>query len=78
MIGAATLLLDQSQQNVTINQGLGTTQMGGTIFAQTLQQVVTDLLSRNQNIPPTLTRSGGTQFIFMVRHDLALSPYYRR
>jgi type IV secretory pathway VirB10-like protein len=78
VIGAATLLLDQSQQNVTINQGLGTTQMGGTIFAQTLQQVVTDLLSRNQNIPPTLTRSGGTQFIFMVRHDLALSPYYRR
>ncbi|WP_145962417.1 TrbI/VirB10 family protein [Paraburkholderia fungorum] len=77
VVGAATLLLDKSQTTVTLGQGLGTTQMGGTIFAQTLQQVVSDLLSRNQNIPPTITRSGGTQFIFLVRHDLALTPYYR-
>ncbi|MBR8291087.1 TrbI/VirB10 family protein [Burkholderia cenocepacia] len=78
VIGAATLLLDRTQQNVTVSQGLGTTQMGGTIFAQTLQQVLTDLLSRNKDIPPTITRSGGTQFTFLVRRDLALSPYFRR
>ncbi|VVE14026.1 MULTISPECIES: TrbI/VirB10 family protein [Pandoraea] len=78
VIGAATLLLNTTQQNVTVNQGLGTSQMGGTIFAQTLQQVVTNLLSRNKDIPPTITRSGGTQFTFLVRHDLALTPYYRR
>ncbi|WP_321935259.1 TrbI/VirB10 family protein [Paraburkholderia sp. J8-2] len=75
VIGAATLLLDKTQQTITVNQGLGTTQMGGTIFAQTLQQVVSNLLARNQNIPPTITRDGGTQFIFMLRHDLALTPY---
>lgn len=75
VIGAATLLLDKTQQSITVNQGLGTTQMGGTIFAQTLQQVVSQLLARNQNIPPTITREGGTQFIFMLRHDLALTPY---
>jgi type IV secretion system protein VirB10 len=78
VVGAATLLLDKSQQNVTVNQGLGTTQLGGTIFAQTLQQVVAGLLSRNKDIPPTLTRSGGTEFIFMVRNDLALTQYYGR
>lgn len=78
VVGAATLLLDKTQQNITLSSGLGTTQMGGTIFAQTLQQVVTNLLARNQNIPPTITRTGGTQFIFLVRHDLALTPYYRR
>lgn len=78
VVGAATLLLDKSQQNVTVNQGLGTSQLGGTIFAQTLQQVVATLLNRNKDIPPTLTRSGGTEFIFMVRNDLALTQYYRR
>ncbi|KAF7963345.1 hypothetical protein AWV80_10475 [Cupriavidus sp. UYMU48A] len=78
VVGAATLLLDKSQQNVTVNQGLGTTQLGGTIFAQTLQQVVAGLLSRNKDIPPTLSRSGGTEFIFMVRNDLALTQYYGR
>lgn len=78
VVGAATLLLDKSQQNVTVSQGLGTTQLGGTIFAQTLQQVVAGLLSRNKNIPPTLTRTGGTEFIFMVRNDLALTQYYGR
>lgn len=77
IIGAATLLLDKSQQTVTVDQGLGTTQMGGTIFAQTLQQVVTNLLARNQNIPPTITRDGGTEFIFMVRRDMSLTPYQR-
>lgn len=78
VVGAATLLLDKSQQNVTVNQGLGTTQLGGTIFAQTLQQVVAGLLSRNKDIPPTLSRSGGTEFIFMVRNDLALTQYNGR
>ena len=78
VVGAATLLLDKSQQTVTVNQGLGTSQLGGTIFAQTLQQVVSNLLSRNKDIPPTLSRSGGTEFIFMVRNDLALKQYYRR
>ncbi|MGF6604514.1 type IV secretory pathway VirB10-like protein [Paraburkholderia sp. GAS448] len=78
VIGAATLLLDTAQQTITVNQGLGTTQQGGTIFAQTLQQVVSNLLSKNKDIPPTITRSGGTQFTFLVRHDLALTPYYRR
>ncbi|MBP0633131.1 MULTISPECIES: TrbI/VirB10 family protein [unclassified Cupriavidus] len=78
VVGAATLLLDKSQQTVTVNQGLGTSQLGGTIFAQTLQQVVSTLLNRNKDIPPTLSRSGGTEFIFMVRNDLALTQYYRR
>jgi len=77
MIGAATLLLNKSQTSTTVSQGIGTTQMGGTIFAQTLQQVLSDLLSRNREIPPTITRDEGTEFIFMVRRDLSLAPYQR-
>ncbi|MFP3637936.1 TrbI/VirB10 family protein [Paraburkholderia sp. SIMBA_054] len=77
VIGAATLLLDKSQTTTTVSQGLGTTQMGGTIFAQTLQDVLNTLLSRNKDIPPTISRDAGTEFIFMVRHDMSLTPYHR-
>ncbi|MGF6440598.1 TrbI/VirB10 family protein [Paraburkholderia youngii] len=77
VIGAATLLLDKEQQQTTVSQGLGTTQMGGTIFAQTLQQVMNQLLEKNKDIPPTITRDAGTEFIFMVRRDMSLTPYHR-
>nr|WP_241023843.1 TrbI/VirB10 family protein [Burkholderia sp. Ac-20365] len=77
VIGAATLLLDKSQTTTTVSQGLGTTQMGGTIFAQTLQDVLNTLLSRNKDIPPTISRDAGTEFIFIVRRDMSLTPYHR-
>ncbi|WP_321816709.1 MULTISPECIES: TrbI/VirB10 family protein [unclassified Paraburkholderia] len=77
VIGAATLLVDRADTNVTVSTGASTTQEGGTIFAQTLQQVVQNLLQKNENIAPTITRDGGTQFIFLVRHDLAFTPYNR-
>lgn len=77
VIGAATLLVDRADTNVTVTTGESTTQEGGTIFAQTLQQVVQNLLQKNESISPTITRDGGTQFIFMVRHDLAFTPYNR-
>lgn len=77
VIGAATLLMDKEQQQTTVSQGLGTTQLGGSIFAQTLQQVVNQLLERNKDIPPTITRDAGTEFIFMVRRDMSLTPYHR-
>jgi type IV secretion system protein TrbI len=77
VIGAATLLLDKSSQNVTVSQGLGTTQLGGTIFAQTLNDVITQLLSKNKDIPPTITRDAATEFIFVVQRDMVMTPYHR-
>jgi type IV secretory pathway VirB10-like protein len=77
VVGAATLLLDKSQQNVTVSQGLGTTQLGGSIFAQTLNEVISNLLSKNKDIPPTITRDAATEFIFVVQRDMVLTPYHR-
>jgi type IV secretion system protein VirB10 len=77
IIGAASTLLDKTQQTVTVNQGLGTTQTGGTVFAQALNSVVNQLLQQNRDIPPTITRDAGTEFIFMVRRDMSMTPYHR-
>lgn len=77
VVGAATLLLDKSQQNVTVSQGLGTTQLGGSIFAQTLNEVISNLLSKNKDIQPTITRDAATEFIFVVQRDMVLTPYHR-
>ena len=76
IIGATSLLLPSSQQNITVNtSGYGGTQSGGTIFAQTLQQTVQQLLQRNVNIQPTGTVKPGTPFDFMVSRDMLISPY---
>ncbi|OIQ64877.1 type IV secretion system protein virB10 [mine drainage metagenome] len=76
VIGATSLLLPSSQQNITVTSPTNSgTQTGGTIFAQTLQQTVQQLLQRNVNIQPTGTVQPGTPFDFMVSRDLLISPY---
>lgn len=77
VIGAASLLLPNSQQNVTINVGTSGTQTGGTVLAQSLQQTVQTLMQRNLNIPPTGTVAPGTEFDFMVAKDMLMTPYSR-
>lgn len=75
IIGAASLLLPNSQQSVTVNMGTTGSQTGGTVFAQSLQQTVRTLLQRNLNIPPTGTVDPGTPFLFMVSRDMLMQPY---
>jgi len=75
IIGAASLLLPSSQQNITVNMGTTGSQTGGTVFAQSLQQTVQTLLQRNLNIPPTGTVDPGTPFLFMVSRDMLMQPY---
>jgi type IV secretion system protein VirB10 len=76
VIGATSLLLPSSQQNITVTSPTNSgTQTGGTIFAQTLQQTVQQLLQRNVSIPPTGTVQPGTPFDFMVSRDMLISPY---
>lgn len=75
IIGAASLLLPNSQQNVTVNMGTTGSQTGGTVLAQSLQQTVQTLLQRNLNIPPTGTVDPGTPFLFMVSRDMLMQPY---
>lgn len=76
IIGASSLLLPSSQQNITVTSPTNSgTQTGGTIFAQTLQQSVQQLLQRNINIQPTGTVQPGTPFDFMVSRDMLISPY---
>jgi type IV secretion system protein VirB10 len=76
IIGATSLLLPSSQQNITVTSPtISGTQTGGTIFAQTLQQSIQQLLQRNTNIKPTGTVGPGTEFDFMVSRDMLMSPY---
>lgn len=76
IIGATSLLLPTSQQNITITSPTsGGSQEGGTIFAQSLQQTVQQLLQRNLSIQPTGTVQPGTPFDFMVSRDMLMNPY---
>ncbi|MGT2460239.1 TrbI/VirB10 family protein (plasmid) [Cupriavidus basilensis] len=75
VIGAASLLASRSSQNVTVNVGAGGTQLGGSVFAQTLSETVRTMLQRNLNIQPTLTVDAGSEFLFVVSRDTLLSPW---
>lgn len=75
VIGAASLLASTSSQNVTVNVGAGATQLGGSVFAQTLSDTVRAILQRNVNIQPTLTVEPGSEFLFVVSRDMLLSPW---
>ena len=75
VVGAASLLASKSSQNVTVNVGAGGTQLGGSVFAQSLSETVRTMLQRNLNIQPTLTGDAGSEFLFVVSRDTLMSPW---
>ncbi len=75
VVGAASLLVSKASQNVTINVGAGGTQLGGSVFAQSLSETVRAMLQRNLNIQPTLTGEAGSEFLFVVSRDTLMSPW---
>lgn len=76
MIGAASLLMSRSAQNVTVNTNAsGQTQTGGTILAQTLQQTIQQIAARNMNIKPTGTVEPGEAFVFTLSRDIEMEAY---
>jgi type IV secretion system protein VirB10 len=66
---------DKSSQTATTSGPLGVTQVGSTagqVAATTSQSV----LSRYQNIPPTITDKVGRRFLIKVNRDITLEPYH--
>jgi type IV secretion system protein TrbI len=65
---------DKSSTTATTSNSLGVTQVGSTagqVAANTAQSV----LSRYQNIPPTITIKPGQRFMIKVNRDITLEPY---
>jgi type IV secretory pathway VirB10-like protein len=68
-------VFDKSSTVATTASPYGVTQVGdtaGQVAAQTSQSV----LSRYQNIPPTITVQPGTRFMVKVNQDIHLEPYH--
>jgi type IV secretion system protein TrbI len=65
---------DNSSTTATTTNSFGVTQVGSTagqVAANTAQSV----LSRYQNIPPTITDKPGQRFMIKVNRDITLEPY---
>lgn len=65
---------DRSSTTATTSNSFGVTQVGSTagqVAANTAQSV----LSRYQNIPPTITVPPGQRFMIKVNRDITLEPY---
>lgn len=78
VIGASTLLLPKADTTVTAlpgNSGSGGTPTAGSIFATTLNGVLTTLLDRNKSIAPSLSLNAGQEFLFMATQDMVIPPY---
>jgi type IV secretion system protein VirB10 len=78
VIGATTLMLPRADTTVTALPGTTGTSgaaTAGSVFATTLQDVVSKLLDRNKNIAPTLSLKAGQEFLFMANQDMLMTPY---
>ncbi|WP_175772977.1 TrbI/VirB10 family protein [Paraburkholderia phenazinium] len=65
---------DKSSTTATTSNSFGVTQVGSTagqVAATTAQSV----LSRYQNVPPTITIKPGQRFMIKVNRDITLEPY---
>ncbi|MBN3812421.1 TrbI/VirB10 family protein [Paraburkholderia sp. Ac-20347] len=72
----ATLLnrFDGSDTSSTTSGPYGVTQVGNTA-GQVAAQTAQSILSRYQNIPPTITLKPGDRFMIKVNRDIHLEPY---
>jgi type IV secretory pathway VirB10-like protein len=75
MIGAASLLLPSTQQNITVTSGAGGITSGGTVFATSLQDMIKNIVQRNLNIKPTGTVDLGETFTFTLSRDIMMDAY---
>ncbi|MEK6291476.1 MAG: TrbI/VirB10 family protein, partial [Paraburkholderia tropica] len=65
---------DGSDTSSTTSGPYGVTQVGNTA-GQVAAQTAQSILSRYQNIPPTITLKPGDRFMIKVNRDIHLEPY---
>lgn len=75
VIGASTFFLGGRDTTTSTANGNGSTTTSGSILGVTLNETVKNIMSRNVNISPTLSKGIGEKFMFIVAHDLAMTPY---
>lgn len=78
MLGAASLLLPDKDQNITVSSSNGSQEKGGTILGTALHDTITTILQRNARIPPTGTVEIGTPFTLTISRDVEMEPYTGR
>lgn len=79
MVGAASLLLPKSQQNVSISDTVsGGSRTGGSILGTTLYDTIKQISARNASIRPTGSIEVGEPFTLMLSKDIELEPYRGR
>ncbi|MBU6486202.1 MAG: TrbI/VirB10 family protein [Burkholderiales bacterium] len=66
---------DKSAQTTTTTGPLGVSQVGSTA-GQVAANTAQSILSRYQNIPPTITVPPGQRFMIKVNRDITLEPYH--
>lgn len=78
MLGAASLLLPDKDQNITVSSSNGSQEKGGSILGTALHDTITTILQRNARIPPTGTVEIGTPFTLTISRDVEMEPYTGR
>lgn len=78
MLGAASLLLPEKDQNITVSSSNGSQEKGGSILGTALHDTITTILQRNARIPPTGTVEIGTPFTLTISRDVEMEPYTGR
>ncbi|CAG2155419.1 TrbI/VirB10 family protein [Cupriavidus numazuensis] len=73
VIGALELAFNDSNTASTVGPAGLTTY--GNAAGQVATQTASTILSRNQNIRPTITTEPGQKMIVQVKHDIVLEPY---
>lgn len=75
VIGASSLLLPKQQSTVsTTTNGAGSVTTGSAA-ALAMSDALSNMMSRNKSMAPTLTASSGAEFLFLVSQDMAMTPY---
>ncbi|SER33954.1 TrbI/VirB10 family protein [Giesbergeria anulus] len=78
MLGAASLLLPDKDQRITVSSSNGSQEKGGSILGTALHDTITTILQRNARIPPTGTVEIGTPFTLTISRDVEMEPYTGR
>lgn len=78
MMGMASTLLPSEDRTTTVTSNAGGTSQASTVLGSTLNQVITQTLSRNASIGPTGYIEAGSIFTVTTIADLQLEPYQGR
>lgn len=78
MMGVGSTMLSREDRTTTVNSTAGGTTEASTVLGNTLNQVISQTMSRNASIGPTGYVEAGSLFTVVTISDLQLEPYRGR